>query len=417
MHRTVLSVPMLREGAVVGVITIRRPYVQPFTDKQVDLVTTFADQAVIAIENVRLFNELQASNRELTDSLTQQTATAEILRVISSSPTDIQPVLEAVTTSAARLCEAPDAAIFLVDGRELRLATHLGPIALGPVGEFTVPLVRGSLTGRATLERRTVQLADHQAEEAEYPEGTAVARGLGVRTMLAVPLLRSGEAIGVIALRRTEVRLFTDQQIALLKTFADQAVIAIENVRLFAELQTSNRELTTALDTQTATSDILRVISRSPTDVQPVFDAILASAVRLLGAYSGVLTRIAGDQIVLAALTSTDDAGDAALRAVFPMSVQSGGVGNAQVIRDRQPFNLADAHSDPRLSETGRAAYRSRGSRSQAIVPLLRRDEAIGTIAVTRREPGGFSDDEIALLQTFADQAVIAVENARLLNE
>src|SRR5215472_14638411 len=265
MHRTVLSVPMLREGAVVGVITIRRPYVQPFTDKQVDLVTTFADQAVIAIENVRLFNELQASNRELTDSLTQQTATAEILRVISSSPTDIQPVLEAVTTSAARLCEAPDAAIFLVDGRELRLATHLGPIALGPVGEFTVPLVRGSLTGRATLERRTIQLADHQAEEAEYPEGTAVARRLGVRTMLTVPLLRSGEAIGVIALRRTEIRLFTDQQIALLQTFADQAVIAIENVRLFAELQTSNRELTEAhtqvtetLEQQTATSEILR---------------------------------------------------------------------------------------------------------------------------------------------------------------
>src|SRR5215472_14798266 len=302
MHRTVLSVPMLREGAVVGVITIRRPYVQPFTDKQVDLVTTFADQAVIAIENVRLFKELQARNRELTDSLTQQTVTAEILRVISSSPTDIQPVLEAVTTSAARLCEAPDAAIFLVDGRELRLATHLGPIALGPVGEFTVPLVRGSLTGRATLERRTIQLADHQAEEAEYPEGTAVARRLGVRTMLTVPLLRSGEAIGVIALRRTEIRLFTDQQIALLRTFADQAVIAIENVRLFTELQTSNRDLTRALDTQTATSDILRVISQSQTDLQPVFDAILTSAIRLLGGYGGFLTRIVGNQIELVAL-------------------------------------------------------------------------------------------------------------------
>src|SRR5499427_3384544 len=240
---------MLRDSVPLGAINVVRAEPGPFSDNQVDLVTTFADQAVIAIENVRLFKELQARNRELTDSLTQQTATGDILRVISSSPTDIQPVLEAVTTSAARLCEAPDAAIFLVDGRELRLATHLGPIALGPVGEFTVPLVRGSLTGRATLERRTIQLGDHQAEVAEYPEGTTVARRLGVQTMLAVPLVRSGESIGVIALRRTEIRLFLDQQIELLKTFADQAVIAIENVRLFTETKE-------ALEQQTATSEI-----------------------------------------------------------------------------------------------------------------------------------------------------------------
>src|SRR5262249_49624011 len=191
-----------------------------------------------------------------------------------------------------RCCEAPDAAIFLAEGEELRLATHLGPIALGPVGEFSVPLVRGSLTGRATLERRTIQLADHQAEETEYPEGTAVARRLGVHTMLAVPLLRSGEAIGVIALRRTEVRLFTDQQIALLQTFADQAVIAIENVRLFTELQTRNHDLTQALDRQTATSEILGVISSSPTEIQPVFDAIVRSAVRLCGASHGGVYRL-----------------------------------------------------------------------------------------------------------------------------
>ena len=193
-------------------------------------------------------------------------------------------------------------------------------------------------------------------------------------------------------------------------------MIAIENVRLFTELQASNRELTTALDTQTATSDILRVISRSQTDVQPVFDAILASAVRLLGAYSGALTRIAGDQIELAALTSTDDAGDAAVRAIFPQSLHSEGP-HAQAIRDRAPLNIADAQTDPRLPEAARAYARARGYRSVVVVPLLRHDEAIGTIAVTRREPGGFTDDEIALLQTFADQAVIAIENARLLTE
>src|SRR5499427_1357683 len=309
--RTVLSVPLLREGVAIGTIALRRTEVRLFTDKQIALLQTFADQAVIAIENVRLFTELQASNRELTDSLTQQTATAGILRVISSSPTDIQPVLEAVTTSAARLCEAPDAAIFLVDGRQLRLATHLGPVALGPVGEFTVPLVRGSLTGRATLERRTIQLADHQTEEAEYPEGTAVARRLGVQTMLAVPLVRSGESIGVIALRRTEIRLFLDQQIELLKTFADQAVIAIENVRLFTETKE-------ALEQQTATSEILQTISRSPTDVQPVFDTILASALRLMRLHAGTLTRVTGDYLDLAAFKTIDNEGEATLRTRFP---------------------------------------------------------------------------------------------------
>jgi signal transduction histidine kinase len=223
-------------------------------------------------------------------------------------------------------------------------------------------------------------------------------------------------AVGTIMIRRTEVRPFSDQQVALLQTFADQAVIAIENVRLFTELQTSNRELTTALDTQTATSDILRVISRSQTNVQPVFDAILGSAVRLLRGYSGVMTRLAGDQIELAALTSTDDAGDAATRAAFPQSDQSDGL-HAQATRDRAPINITDAQTDPRASEAVRANARARGNRSWVIVPLLRHDEAVGTLAVTRREPGGFTDDEIALLKTFAAQAVIAIENARLLTE
>src|SRR5499427_9181339 len=400
---------MLRDSVPLGAINVVRAAVNPFTDKQIALIRTFADQAVIAIENVRLFTELGVRNRELTDSLTQQTATGDILRVISSSPTDIQPVLEAVTTSAARLCEAPDAAIFLVDGRELRLATHLGPVALGPVGEFTVPLVRGSLTGRATLERRTIQLADHQTEEAEYPEGTAVARRLGVHTMLAVPLLRSGEATGVIALRRTEVRLFTDQQVALLQTFADQAVIAIENVRLFTELEARNRDLT-------ATSEILQTISRSPTDVQPVFDTILASALRLMRLHAGTLTRVTGDYLDLAAFKTIDNEGEATLRARFPLSLQSEGA-HATTIRERAPVNIADAQNGPDVSEIGRAIARAAGYQSMLVVPLLQHNVAVGTIAVTRRERGGFTHDEIALLQTFADQAVIAIENVRLFNE
>ena len=216
--------------------------------------------------------------------------------------------------------------------------------------------------------------------------------------------------------RRREVRPFTEQQISMVETFADQAVIAIENVRLFSELQSSNRELRTALDTQTATSDILRVISRSQTDVQPVFDAIVESAIRLLGAYTGMVTRVVGKQLEVAALTSIDAASDAAVRAAYPRPLDAVGV-HTSAIRDRTPVNIADAQTDPRILEAGRTAARIGGYRSLVAVPLLRHDETVGTIAVSRREPGGFTDDEIALLKTFADQAVIAIENVRLFTE
>ena len=188
-------------------------------------------------------------------------------------------------------------------------------------------------------------------------------------------------------------------------------------MRLFTELQTSNRDLTTALDTQTATSDILRVISRSQTDVQPVFDAIVHSAVRLLQGAAGALMRVAGDQIVLAAQTTTGDAGDAAQKGLFPIPLSEEGSVAAAAIRGRAPINIIDTQTDPRLSDEGRAVADARGVRSRVLVPLLRHDEAIGVIAVSRRDVGGFIDDEIALLQTFADQAVIAIENARLFSE
>jgi GAF domain-containing protein len=414
--RTVLATPLIRETVAVGAILIRREEVRPFSDKQIALLQTFADQAVIAIENVRLFTELQASNRELTTALQQQTATSEILRAITHAPTDTQPVFDTVAESGARLCEAYDTSIFRLDGDRLRRVAHHGPIPAGVIGEFTVPLVRGSFAGRCVLDGRIVHIADGQTEANEFPEGSEFARRLGFRAILIVPLLREGVAIGAITLRRTEPRLFTEQQVTLLQTFADQAVIAIENVRLFKELETRNRELTTALDTQTATSDILRVISRSQTDVQPVFETILTSAVRLLRAFSGALTRIVGDQLELAALTSTDSAGDAALRAFYPRPLHSEGP-HPQAIRDRVPLNIADAHTDPRLPEAVRNNAPVRGYRSMVVVPLLRHDEPVGTIAVSRRESGGFTNDEIALLQTFADQAVIAIENVRLFTE
>jgi two-component system NtrC family sensor kinase len=254
----VLCVPLIREGSVIGVIGLTRTEPGPFTLRQIELVESFADQAVIAIENVRLFEEVQVRNRELAESLEQQTATSEILRVISKSPTDIQPVLNAVAKSAAQICDAYDAVIFLTEGPTLAVAAHHGPI---PVDITHSPIGRGWVTGRAVADRVPIHVHDLQAAGAEFPGGQAMALRFRHRTTLAVPLLREDEAIGALMIRRSEVRPFSDKQIELLKTFADQAVIAIQNVRLFEEVQARNREVTEALERQTATAEVLKTIS------------------------------------------------------------------------------------------------------------------------------------------------------------
>ena len=280
--RTMIGVPLLREGTPIGALTLTRSVVRPFTDRQIELLTTFADQAVIAIENVPLFNETK-------ERLEQQTATAEILRVISQSPTDVQPVFDAIARNSVTLCGGIGAVVLRFDGELLHLAGHHNASVEGVERLERAYLRRPARDyppGRAFLDRSVVHVPDLQAAT-EFAASTARHRGAG--SQLAVPLLRGQEAIGVITLARNLVGPFSPQQIEVLQTFADQAVIAIENVRLFKELRTSNRDLTEALDQQTATSEILRAISSSPTDLQPVLNTIAINAVRVCGAYDATV--------------------------------------------------------------------------------------------------------------------------------
>ena len=285
-------------GIAIGAIHIRRREVRPFSDRQIKLLETFADQAVIAIENARLIHEQQARNRDLTEALEQQTATSEILRVIASSPTDIQPVLDTVAENAARLCEANDATIWRCVGDQYWLVASHGSMPV-PRGEEVRPMTRSRPVGKAMLDRETIHIHDLSSQEvqAEFSE-TVLTPDTGIRTVLVTPLLCEGVSIGAILIRRKELRPFTDSQIKLLETFADQAVIAIENVRLFKEIQERNAELREALEHQTATAEVLGIISRSPTDVQPVLDAIVESAARVCGIDDVVLRLREGNMMV-----------------------------------------------------------------------------------------------------------------------
>src|SRR5262245_19811465 len=416
-HRTTLATPLLSQGEALGAISVRKNHVEPFSDRQIALLQTFADQAVIAIENARLFEAEQASKRELTESLEQQTATADVLKVISRSALDVQKVLDALVESAARLCDAYDATIFQVVGDSLRLVAHHGQIRAGPVGRHTVPLVRGAIGGRAVIDRRTIQVADVLAEADEYPESQKLALQVGYRTLLCVPLVHAGEAIGVIGIRRGEVRPFTERQIELVNTFADQAVIAIENTRLFEveqtrtkEVEAKSAELRESLEYQTATSDVLNVISRSKFELQPVLDTIVETAARLCRADMAHIRRREGDVYVHVAGYGEPPGFREYVRESKVGLGRGGIVG--RVLLEKKAVQIPDVLND---SDFALSEMQRRGDfRTVLGVPLTREGVQVGIIVLLRHVVEPFTKKQIELVETFADQAVIAIENTRL---
>src|SRR5262245_13554513 len=399
-NRTIIAVPMLRDGQSIGALGVSRREVQPFSETEIALLQTFADQAVIAIENVRLFKELEARNRDLTEALEQQTATAEILRVISSSPTDVQPVFDTIAVNAARLCNSLDAVILRVDGAVLRRVASYGLIETLPLGE-TLPVDRGFVVGRAVRDVQTIHVPDLFAVEAEFPDGAALARRHGYRTLLTAPLVRDGVALGAIVIRRAEMRPFTPAQVKLLQTFADQAAIAIENVRLFKELEARNRDLTEALEQQTATAEILRVISSSPTDVQPVFETIVRNAVSLCGGLFSNVFRFDGELLHFAASNLGPDYVEL-LQAKYPIRPTVAQV-SGRVPLTKSIVRLQDALDD---REYDQEFARVGGWRRMLGVPMLREGNPLGAIVVGWAEPGPVPTAQVELLKTFADQAV-----------
>ncbi|HEX2226201.1 MAG TPA: GAF domain-containing protein, partial [Candidatus Binatia bacterium] len=392
--RTYLGAPLRQRGEIIGGLGARRIEVRPFTPVQVKLLETFADQAVIAIENVRLFQELK-------ESLEQQTATSDILGVIASSPTDIQPVLDVVAENAARLCDATDAVIHRIDGDNLRTVANYGPLP-GRGGRGSIPLVREHIPARAIIDRQTLHIDDLAAvPEGELP--ARFARSVGVRTVLATPLLREGIPIGTIHIRRLEVRPFTEKQIKLLETFAAQAVIAIENVRLFKEIQERNAELREALEHQTATSEVLGIISRSPTNVQPVLDAIVESAAKVCGIDDVLLRLHRGNAMVSRAHFGSITEGRVEVGIDEPIS---------RWLREQGTLHVPDAKA-PNAFPVGTSGL----FHSLLAVPLRQQGELIGSLNARRTEMSPFTPAQIKLLETFADQAVIALENVRLFQE
>ena len=397
--KSVVFAPMLWEGRGIGVIVVGRPFVRPFSDKEISLLKTFADQAVIAIQNARLFNETK-------EALEQQTAIADILRVISSSPTDVQPVLDAIAERAARLCDASAASMYLTEGDVLRHLASKGA-SPDPVSHVeALPIDRDSISGRALLERRPIQIPDMLAEGAEYPRSHELARRFGHRTVVVLPLYREGQPVGTILLRRQDVRPFSEHEIALLQTFGDQAAIALENVRLFNETKE-------ALDQQRASGEVLTAISSSIADAKPVFEVILQSCQRLFaGDIVGVML-VRDDQML--DIGAYAGQGLDELRKLFPRPLADASASGRAILEQRIiEYPDVDVADVPAITRRNAEIV---GFRSIVAAPMISEGRGIGALWVARSFTGPFNDKQLALLKTFAEQAVIAIQNARLFNE
>ena len=409
--RTTLAVPLLREGMPIGVVSLQRRSVKPFTDKQIELVTTFADQAVIAIENARLFDEVRARTKELTESLEQQTATSEVLQVISSSQGELRPVFDAMLENATRICGATFGSMLLYNGDDSfrRVAIHNAPSNFAKLNETasSIRIHKNPTLTRLVETKQTIHVADLAVEGPDEP----IAKYAGARTLLVVPMLKEDELIGAIGVYRQEVQLFTDKQIELVQSFANQALIAIENARLLNELRES-------LEQQTATSEVLQIISSSPGELEPVFCTLLEKGVRICGAKFGILTLYDGNAFRHAALhNAPPDFAATWSHGSFCPHPQSGlgyvartkQIAHIDDIRTRSPY----LEGDPAVVAIADLA----GARTLLIVPMLKESALIGTISIFRQEVQPFTDKQIELVSNFAKQAVIAIENVRLLSE
>jgi signal transduction histidine kinase len=410
-YRTVVGVPLLREGTPIGVISLGRRTARPFTDKQIELVTTFADQAVIAIENARLLSELR-------ESLEQQTATSKVLSVISSSPGELEPVFQAMLENATRICEAELGMLWRAEGDGLRA------VSLHGVPPDLAGMRRGKIfhfdpehpLGRVAQTKQLGHITDATKEPA-YFKGLQPFKEFvdvfGARTILIVPMLKDDALIGATAIYRKEVRPFSEKQIALVQNFAAQAVIAIENTRLLSELRQRTTDLTESLEQQTATSKVLEVISRSAFDLQAVFETVAESSVRLCGADRAFIFRFDGELLRMAVAFNV--ASQEWKDYVAQNPIRPGrNTAAARAALERRTVHIPDVLTDPEYTYGAKDVEKVR---TVLAVPILKGDDLLGVMTIYHLEVRPFTDKQIALVETFADQAAIAIDNVRLLDE